>query len=91
MARIPSKAASDKNRSEARALTESDFEPIRPQLNAAWEIISRWPIGKDIKELAALVALKTIAITLIQIRELGGWPETKETDHAENPDDGGFF
>jgi len=47
------------------------MEVLRPQLEAAVAIIRRYQIGGNINVLAARIVLKTIAMTLIQARDVG--------------------
>jgi hypothetical protein len=47
------------------------LDELKPQLDAAWEVIRDWPLGRPTIDLAALVVLKVIAVTSGQLKELG--------------------
>lgn len=50
-------------------LTAQDLEILVPQWQAARDILRRWPLGGSVDELAALLVLKTVAITWKQVSD----------------------
>jgi hypothetical protein len=52
-------------------VTEEDLQQLQPQFQVAMEVLRTWPLGRPIRELAALLVLKIIAVTSGQLKELG--------------------
>ena len=71
-------------------VTESDLALLQPQFSAAMEAIRTWPLGRPISELAAIIVLKVIAATSVQLKEIGVYDRFREVP-TDGPDDGGFF
>lgn len=72
-------------------VTDEDLSVIEPQLRAAYDTIRAWPLGRPANELAALVTLKVIAATSVQLREAGLYDRMRREQECDGPDDGGFF
>lgn len=73
-------------------VSDKDLEIIRPQLEAAWDVIKDWPLGKDLKVMSALVVLKVIAVTSGQLKEIGVYDDIERRRFPDDgPGDGGFF
>jgi hypothetical protein len=76
---------------KARA-TDADYAVLVPQYEAVLEVLKRHPLGGNLQDTAALCALKVIAITWAQVREVA--PELAAAPHrgrGGGPDDGGFY
>jgi hypothetical protein len=70
-----------------------DLEILVPQWQAARDILRRWPLGDSLDDLAAILVLKTVAITWRQVSDALPEPEVTHTtlQVPEGPDDGGFL
>lgn len=72
-------------------VNEEDFRLIRPQFNAAYATLVGWRLGGSIEELAWLIALRVIAATSVQLKEMGVYDNVRNEEPVAGPDDGGFF
>jgi hypothetical protein len=52
-------------------ITDEELEIFMPQLDAAWKVIDSWPLGQPMKDMAALIVLKVIAVTSKQLDDVG--------------------
>jgi len=76
-------------------IVDEDYAVLIPQYEAVLTVLKRHPLGGSLEDTAALCALKVIAITWGQVREVA--PELGTAAHRgrggalDGPDDGGFY
>jgi len=63
-------------------VTEEDLEQLMPQFRVAVDTLRTWPLGRPINELAALLVLKIIAATSVQLKEMGVYDRPSRQEHS---------